>query len=332
MHRQLRIVNSIGLAILLASLAGLASADVFNEGPGFTSISLLPIGKPGNAADPATGFGSVANPYNIGKYEVTEKQYVDFLNATAKTDAHGLYAFGMFVSFAGTERGMFSHITQSGSPGNLSYSVPANYANLPMNYVSTASAMRFSNWLTNGQPTGAQAAGTTESGSYDLSGVNAGTQTLDQVTRSANANFVLPSLNEWYKAAYFNPTTASYFIWPTSSNSQPNGNLPDLTGNNANQNNGNGSLSGRTDVGSYVLTTSPSGTYDMAGNVYELTDSLYNGQAFALLGGAYPGNVGFPSIGPITTAGGGSPIMGFRIAGIAAVPEAVQSCGFRHSP
>ena len=102
----------------------------------------------------------------------------------------------------------------------------------------------------------------------------------------------------------------------------PNGNLPDTTGNNANQNNGNGSLTGRTDVGSYVLTTSPSGAYDMAGNVYELTDTIYNNQSFALLGGAYPGNVGFPSTGAITTSGGGSPIMGFRIADIAAVPEA----------
>jgi len=35
--------------------------------------------------------GSVNYDYYIGKYEVTNNQYIQFLNAVAATDTHGLY-------------------------------------------------------------------------------------------------------------------------------------------------------------------------------------------------------------------------------------------------
>ncbi|HEX3358554.1 MAG TPA: SUMF1/EgtB/PvdO family nonheme iron enzyme [Tepidisphaeraceae bacterium] len=314
-------------ALCAASLfvVGISSAD---------PIQFVTIGDPGNAADPANPsppnpvpakhYGAVNYSYQIGKYEITEQQYVDFLNAVGKTDTHSLFSFGMFPSFGGSDQPMFSHITQSGSAGNLSYSVPANYANLPMNYLTSASSFRYANWLTNGQPTGLQTAATTEAGSYDLSGLDASTQTIDQVTRSANAKYVVPTTDEWYKAAYYNPATHSYFLYATGTNISPGFSLPDVNGNNANENVAAGSADPtlkRTPIGSYVNTHSPYGVFDMDGNVYEMTESLINGQAFNYMGGGYNGNLNFQSLEVYFQpfiVGGGSPMEGLRIA---LVPE-----------
>jgi len=47
---------------------------------GVTAIAIetVAVGDPGNGAD-STGFGSVAYEYSIGKYEVTQAQYTEFL-------------------------------------------------------------------------------------------------------------------------------------------------------------------------------------------------------------------------------------------------------------
>jgi len=63
------------------------------------SIDWVPIGDPGNAADfPFTncerqdGFcGVVSYNYYISKYDITNAQYAEFLNAKAVTDPFGLY-------------------------------------------------------------------------------------------------------------------------------------------------------------------------------------------------------------------------------------------------
>jgi len=75
---------------LMITLAASVRADVFNMGGGQTSISLVPVGNPGNAND-TTGYGSVGYNYSIDKYDVTLGQYTQFLNAVAKTDTYGLY-------------------------------------------------------------------------------------------------------------------------------------------------------------------------------------------------------------------------------------------------
>ena len=85
--------------------------NVFNMPAGFTSLKFSNVGDPGNVADTAvmntssedilningspdhsTGYGSVAYNYAMGTYDVTAAQYVQFLNAVAKTgDPYGLY-------------------------------------------------------------------------------------------------------------------------------------------------------------------------------------------------------------------------------------------------
>ena len=56
------------------------------------SIEWVPVWDPGNppddevmAADQTTGYGSVPYEYSISKYLITNEQYVEFLNAVARS-------------------------------------------------------------------------------------------------------------------------------------------------------------------------------------------------------------------------------------------------------
>ncbi len=91
--------------------------------------------------------------------------------------------------------GNVAGIQQNGPSGGYIYSVIGS-ANHPITYVNWYDAARFTNWLYNGQPTtGGEGNGTTETGSYTLNGSNP-----NNVTRNANATWVIPTENEWYKA------------------------------------------------------------------------------------------------------------------------------------
>ena len=217
---------SNSLVAFLAFASG-AWADVFHMAPGLTSLQFVTVGNPGNGPDTrynSISVGSVDHVYQIGKFEVTAGQYTEFLNAVAKADPNGLYN-----SFMGT--GSYgANILQNGSSPNFSYSVAPDWANRPVNFVSFWDSVRFANWLQNGQPTGAQGPSTTESGAYH----DIGNPSL--FGRIAGAKFFVPTDDEWYKAAYHNKNAglvASYFDYPTGSNSPPINTLPD-PGNHAN--------------------------------------------------------------------------------------------------
>jgi sulfatase modifying factor 1 len=228
------------------------------------------VGDAGNVDDPETGLGSVDYIYRISKHEVTNAQYVEFLNAVAATDTFNLYKPSMeIIPQAG--------IIRSGVPGSYIYSVKPDvvggigsgytYGNKPVVLVSFFDAMRFVNWLDNGQPTGTQGPATTEDGVYTIGdGINE--------VRNPNAKFFIPNEDEWYKAAYYDPQ-GIYYDYPMMSNSLPNNNHPaGDTGNSANFLNSfiNYPL---TDVGAYPLSKSPYGTSDQGGNVSEWTETTY---------------------------------------------------------
>jgi sulfatase modifying factor 1 len=242
------------------------------------SIDTVPINNPGNPARVDGGFGSVADSFRIGKFETSNEQYVEFLNAVAASDALGLYNPIMGSASSGG-------IIRNGSPGSYSYAVkpPAlgqgpggtNYAygNKPVMLVSWFDAIRFVNWLNNGQ-----GSSDTESGAYTLLGGTPTPSNATTIVRNPGARWFLPSENEWYKAAYYNPATGTYYDYPTSSNTQPNNNLPSSdTGNSANFKNPGYTTGGfnypLTDVGEYHLSASPYGTYDQGGNVSEWNEA-----------------------------------------------------------
>jgi sulfatase modifying factor 1 len=160
------------------------------------------------------------------------------------------------------------------------------------------------NWLGNGQPVGLQVTGTTETGSYTLTG-NAGL-----VARNMGWVYGLPSEDEWYKAAYHQPAAQggdvdNYWLFPTQSNATPNsrnGSASDPNSGNFHRDDGiangfnggyavNNSLSfpsgnGQTDAGAFSLANSFYGTFDQGGNVDEWNDAVI-GAARGLRGGSW---------------------------------------------
>ncbi len=292
---------AIGLVMVLMWVTGL-QANVFSMGgihnpdgtwTGLASLETVMVGNPGNPADTQYGaHGSVNDTYNIGKYEVTAGQYCEFLNAVAKNaDPYGLYNPNM----ADVNNAFGCNIQRFNVSGSYRYTVLPYWANCPVNYVNFWDSCRFTNWLSNGQPTGDEGPGTTETGAYTLTTDGIANNTI---VRNAGATWVVPNVNEWYKAAYYDPNKPGgqgYWEYTTKSDSAPINVLSPTGTNNANfydsygTGNGSwtvGSLCYRTQVGAFASSPGPYGTFDQGGNVWEFYESYfdsYRGRA----GGAF---------------------------------------------
>jgi formylglycine-generating enzyme required for sulfatase activity len=308
------------------------------------TIATVPVGNPGNPpdtryidSDHPNGVGSVAYSFHIGKTEVTYAQYTAFLNAVAATDTYELYREAL-----GSEN--WGGIVRSGSSGEFRYSVKApaigqgpggsdyTYGDKPVVLVYWRDAARFANWLHNGQPTGAQDASTTEDGAYTLNGATEFFQ-IAAVTRNAGARWWLPSEDEWYKAAYYDPLTGVYYDYPTGTNTRPNNNLPSAdTGNSANfwesdpfeYTTGSGEFP-MTDAGAYTLSGSPYGTFDQGGNVWEWNETRFPNSFRGIRGGSWY----YDSISLLASGSGrGTPAFGAYYLGfrVASIPEPSTTC------
>lgn len=292
------------------------------------TIDLVPIGNPGNAGDiqGAGIFGRVTVSYQIARLEVTNAQYVEFLSAKAASDPLELYHPFMGSNSQGG-------IVRTGASGSYSYSVKPSvagagpngadytYGDKPVNFVSWYDAIRFANWLNNGQ-----GSADTEIGAYTLLGGTVTPTNGDSITRNAGATWFLPSEDEWYKAAYYNAATTSYFDYPTATNTQPNNNLPTSdTGNSANFLSGSSTTTGDpsypfTTAGAYALSASGYGTFDQGGNVAEWNEALGTTGKRGRRGGAWDRDATYLSAATreTVTAALGYTNTGFRLAAAAA--------------
>ena len=331
---------------LAASMAAfLASATAQAQ----VTFDWATIGNPGNAPNIFDGLGSVDYTYRISKHEVTNAQYTEFLNAVDPTGANALDLYledsgtplgGMADNFGGIE-------LQAGNPDGSKFVAQAGREQNPVSFVSFFDAMRFTNWLHNGQ-----GSGDTESGVYTIG------SGIDEV-RSADAQYFIPTLDEWHKAAFYDPSlnggSGGYHLYPTQSDDRPYSdnpgslNTPDDTNvingkwddEIDNGYNGGFAVSGTnvstidlttnplTDVGAYALSVSAYGTFDQAGNVNEWNEDVtLTGVPFipdgrGISGGSWSGdtdrftradgNTGFD--GPLGQQAG----YGFRVAAV--VPE-----------
>ncbi len=306
-----------GLFTLAATSALITSASAS------IAMDWVNVGNAGNVAD-TTGYGAVGYAYQIGKYEVTNAQYTEFLNAVNPTGSGtgGIGPNGIYNTNMGTNaRGGITYT--AGAASGAKYTLRTNMGNKPVNYVSWYDSARFTNWLHNGQGTGS-----TEIGAYTLSG-NTGT-----ITKNVGATVYLPSEDEWYKAAYYDPTPGAgggdnYWLHATQSDTAPTMGSADSAGdisnpganvanynNEADWNSQNGNV---TTVGS-AAANNYFGTFDQGGNVWEWNDAVISGSSRGLRGGAFGNGESFLRASNRNSSGPTDESVGFGFR-VASVPE-----------
>lgn len=190
------------------------------------------IGHPGNFPDYRNGRGCVSVEYEIASTEITNAQFADFLNAVAKSDANSLYIRDMTT-------GVVGGIDRQGSDGAFVYRAKPHFENRAASYISWFTLARYANWLHFGMPTGTQEIGTTEGdaslGAYDTRNFEAfGAARFDGVVRSdlfrrnIGAKYFIPTDDEWYKAAYYDPQRSGFmkfWSYPNRSDVPANANF-----------------------------------------------------------------------------------------------------------
>ena len=217
-----------------------AQADTFGTSGNEFTIDFANIGNTGNAAD-TTGYGAVPYEYRASIHEISQD---DITKATAS---------GMSNVTAGAWTG-------SQPAANIDWYEAAAFVNfLNTNSAKTAAYdLAFSN------------------GSWSMalwSSEQAWTAGGTNLYRNKDAFYFLPSENEWYKAAYYNPAGTNYFLYPTGSDTAP---TAVASGTNA----GSAVYDGAASVPAIVASAgglSPYGTMGQGGNVSEWNESAYGG-------------------------------------------------------
>ena len=140
--------------------------------------------------------------------------------------------------------------------------------NRPVAAISWYDVAKFCNYLTSGNK---------YSGAYqfDQSGNFLG---IDRATSISTygTTYVIPTENEWYKAAYFKPDASGYSLYANGTNTAP------VTGVNSNY---NGFFAVPWNINSG--TQEQNGTFDMMGNVWEFNETLFYGGNRGLRGGSF---------------------------------------------
>lgn len=175
-------------ALFLCAISDCARADTFGSGIDTFNIDFVTIGNPGNASD-ITGdpnpAGSVSYTYRMGKFEISE-QMIDKANVA----------------------------------GGLGITKDTRGPNKPATSITWYEAAAFINWLNNSTGN-APAYKFDANGTFQLWAANDGGYDPANLYRNSSARYFLPSDNEWYKSAYFDPTTGVYYDYPTGSNNIP---------------------------------------------------------------------------------------------------------------
>jgi hypothetical protein len=176
--------------------------------------------------------GGVNYTYGIGKVDITVSQYVTFLNTV---DPMGKNPHQLYFDDMGPEvwpqYGSIRYTANASAGDYYSVAYP-QWTNKPFNFGDFRRAARFVNSLTNGtilshtQSTSGsfryitytvRLSPNTERGMYDMA--------HETPTRTKSSGFVLPSNDEWVKAAYYDPNhggTDSYWAYPTGPFNPPN--------------------------------------------------------------------------------------------------------------
>ncbi|GAH64613.1 unnamed protein product, partial [marine sediment metagenome] len=168
------------------------SQEIFGSGVHQFSISFQEVGDIGNAADTETGRGEVAYGYRLSTYAIARNDIENAFNSGGPVPPDTLWDYGQI--------GL------------------ANRPRMPATGISWYEAALFVNWLNKSQ--GFQEA-------YDLEN-EALWQTSDAWSeggknqfRHKDAEYWLPSFDEYLKAAFYQPESGTYALYSTGSDDSP---------------------------------------------------------------------------------------------------------------
>jgi len=287
---------AILLALATISFSDRAHGDSFGSGANTFNIDFVTIGNPGKLPD-TTGnpnpAGTVLDPYRIGKFEISE-QMIDKANT--------LGGLGITKTTRGPDK--------------------------PATSVSWNEAARFVNWLNTS--TGSTPAykfalqpgdgGYSANANIELWTISDAGYDPNNLYRNSLARYFLPSAHEWYKAAYYDPTSGVYYDYPTGSDTAP---TPVASGTAA----GTAVYDGQSGPADITLAggLSPYGTMGQGGNVFEWEETdfdLVNGTPSSSAGGVR-GGLWFSDSGLLSSSSRVSfnpsnelNFIGFRVASI----------------
>jgi len=251
-HAVLRVpLNRLVLALTLAVAAALAgpAASLASPAPSVLTLKTVKVGAPGNPSvgivpfkdavymscaeapqaahtPPCQEVGGVKYRYGIGQLEVTVSQWVAFLNTAdpAGRNKHRLYSSDESSS-AWPKYGQIDFSASVAKGHHYSVASP-EWADKPYGFANFLRSARFDNSLYNGRVLSKRTSAEggfryvtyrvrlsrkTEDGMYDM--------TQRAMTRSHKSGFVVPSQDEWIKAAYYDPSGGgkySYWKYPTN--------------------------------------------------------------------------------------------------------------------
>ena len=261
-------LTAVALVVSLGFSGCSGGDDSMNEAPrAVVTIRTVAVGDPGNPAAAIVPFhpgvyescavapsrkagcqlvGSVDDEYEIGELEVTVGQYVAFLN-TVDPDGENrgdLYTDSMSPS-SWPKYGSIERLTGDDvAPGEHYAVAESEWADKPIGFANFPRAASFVNALSTGdvlsrkttKSDGSEVVTYTvrlsrgfDQGMYDLRS-SAGTA----ATRARSTGFVIPSQDEWIKAAYYAPTSTDpsrYWVYPTGPTKAPSASILDADGN-----------------------------------------------------------------------------------------------------
>lgn len=313
----------------LAAAVGLAATTALAQAPPDYDFQWAVIGDPGNPAydgglhGQTAGRGSVDYTFRMSRLEVTTSQWMEYVNTFSQVP--GGVSFSLPTYWGATFDPTYS------GPGKRWKLKDVPHAEmLPVEGISWQEAARYTNWLHNGKQSDPASL---ETGAYDTStwGIDPTTGHRTDGGRLPGAKFWIPSLDEWLKAAHYDPHkhgpgVGGWWLFPHGSDELIEPGPPGVGETSAGWEPVPSHLVWYEPLGAYEDTQSPWGLWDVSGGTSEWLEEwgVLSQPTQRALDGARAGTEGwfFMDRADVIAGGArpGSPIGGVRIATVVPTP------------